>query len=100
MAVQCVEQSRIIQSISAIVSKYSGELTASAFKWKGPDKRADPSPKSPVPCLEVRDRQRCPPLAVSFYFDQSRTLDATRICIGSKQNGRTYRGLWPISARA
>ena len=32
MAVQCVERSRIIQSISAIVSRYSGELSASAVK--------------------------------------------------------------------
>ena len=40
----------------------AGEPSLSAFKWRGPDKRADPSPKSPVPYLEVRDRPVVPPI--------------------------------------
>ena len=48
-------QSRIIQSTSAIVSKYSGELSLSVFKWRGPDKRADPH----VPSLQRRFAVLC-----------------------------------------
>ena len=66
---------RLVQSTSAIVSKYSGELDICAFKWRGPDK-ATPSPVS-VPCLEVRDRPLVPALAVSLFYDPRRILNVT-----------------------
>jgi hypothetical protein len=49
----------------------AGEPTVSAFKWRGPDKRADPSPRSPAPCLEARDRPVSPIGGLAFCITRA-----------------------------
>ena len=48
-----------------------------------------PSPLAQSLVRKCETASACQCSAVSFYFDQCRTLDATRICIGSKQKPRT-----------
>ena len=53
-------------------AKALAPLSLGTVASRGPDKRADPSPKSPVPYLEVRDRPGAPRLAVSLFYDPRR----------------------------